>query len=145
MNKKNRNLTKKIRNNFWMKDWIRDALSDDFSPWDRDWENDYFNSELQEDEDNFYLKAELPGIDKDKIKIELKNNQLRIKAEKEEEKEVNNKKYHFSEISYGSFLRNFSLPNAVNSQNIKANYENGILIVTIPKSAESKVRQIRIE
>jgi HSP20 family protein len=100
---------------------------------------------LQEDKDNYYIRAELPGIKKDKIKIELENNQLRIHAVKEEEKDVENKKYHFSEISYGSFTRNFSLPNAVNSKHIKANYEDGVLNIIIPKSVESKAQQINIE
>lgn len=73
-----------------------------------------FRSELQEDQNNYYVKAELPGIPKEKIEVELVNNQLRIHAEKEEEKETINKKYHFSEISYGSFTRTINLPRTAN-------------------------------
>ncbi|WP_147411712.1 Hsp20/alpha crystallin family protein [endosymbiont GvMRE of Glomus versiforme] len=91
------------------------------------------------------LNAELPGVPKEKIDIELVNNQLRIHAEKEEEKETTNKKYHFSEISYGSFTRTYNLPRTVNSQSIKADYKEGVLTVTIPKSEENKGKKIRIE
>lgn len=103
-----------------------------------------FRSELQEDENNYYVKAELPGIPKEKIEVELVNNQLRIHAEKEEEKETTNKKYHFSEISYGSFTRTINLPRTANVQGIKADYQEGVLKITIPKSEESKGKKIEI-
>jgi len=86
----------------------------------------------------------LPGIPKEKIDIELANNQLRIHAEKEEEKESTDKKYHFSEISYGSFTRTYNLPRTVNNQDIKADYKEGVLKITIPKSEESKGKKIKI-
>nr|CAG8552302.1 8845_t:CDS:2 [Entrophospora candida] len=76
------------------------------------------------------ILPELPGIPKEKIDIELVNNQLRIHAEKEEEKETTNKKYHFSEISYGTFTRTYNLPRTVNSQSVKADYKEGLLTIT---------------
>jgi len=69
---------------------------------------------------------------------------LRIHAEKEEEKENNGKKYHYSEISYGSFTRTYNFPKTINSNDIKANYQNGVLKITIPKSEESKGKKIKI-
>jgi HSP20 family protein len=134
---KNSQLKKNLPRNIW------DSL---LSPFEEEiWETTPFRSELQEDQDNYYVKAELPGIPKDKIDIELINNQLRIHAEKEEEKETTNKKYHFSEISYGSFTRTYNLPRTVNSQGIKADYKEGVLTITVPKSEESKGKKIRIE
>src|SRR3954447_26312288 len=108
------------------------------------WEITPFRSELQEDQDNYHVKAELPGVPKEKIDIELVNNQLRIHAEKEEQKESDNKKYYFSEINYGSFTRTYNLPRTVNTQDIKANYDQGVLTITIPKSPESKGQKIKI-
>jgi HSP20 family protein len=69
---------------------------------------------------------------------------LRIHAEKEEKRENDNKRYHFSEISYGSFTRTYNLPKAVSSQEIKADYKEGLLSITIPKSEESKGKKIKI-
>jgi len=86
----------------------------------------------------------LPGIPKEKVEIEFVNNQLRIHAEKEEERENNGKKHHYSEISYGSFTRTYNFPKTINSNDIKADYQNGVLKITIPKSEESKGRKIKI-
>lgn len=133
------------RNNQLKRNWNRSIWDNFFSPFDEEiWETNPFRSELQEDDNNYYVKVELPGIPKEKIDIELVNNQLRIHAEKEEEKETTSKKYHFSEISYGSFTRTYNLPRTVNSQNIKADYKEGVLNITIPKSEESKGKKIKI-
>ena len=141
MNKDN----KLIRNNQLKRNWTRNIWENLLSPFEEEiWETAPFRSELQEDQDNYYVKAELPGVPKDKIEVELVNNQLRVRAEKEEEKETTNKKYHFSEISYGSFVRTYNLPKTVNSQDIKANYNHGVLTIAIPKSPESKGRKIEI-
>jgi len=141
----NRN-NKIIRNNQLKKNWTRNIWDSLLSPFDEEvWEITPFCSELQEDQNNYYVKAGLPGVPKEKIDIELVNNQLRIHAEKEEEKETTNKKYHFSEISYGSFTRTYNLPRTVNNQNIKADYKEGVLNIIVPKSEESKGRKIRIE
>jgi len=126
--------SKLIRKNQIKRNWPK-SLWDNFlsSPFDEEiWETIPFRSELQEDNDNYYVRAELPGLSKEKIDIELVNNQLRIHAEKEEEKEKNDRRYHFSEISYGSFTRTYNLPRTVNSKDIKADYREGT--IQIPKS-----------
>ncbi|CAG8440153.1 11517_t:CDS:2 [Ambispora leptoticha] len=128
-----------------VKKWAHEGEGKSAHVWIHEiWETTSFRSELQEDNNNYYVKAELPGISKEKIDIELVNNQLRIHAEKEEEKETINKKYHFSEISYGSFTRTYNLPRAVNSQGIRADYKEGMLVITVPKSEESKGKKIKI-
>jgi len=132
---------KLIRNNRLKRNLTRSIWDNFLSPLEEEiWETVPFRSELQEDQDNYYVKVELPGIPKEKIEVELINNQLRVRAEKEEERETANKKYHFSEINYGSFVRTYNLPKTVNNQEIKANYEHGLLTIVIPKSPESKGR-----
>jgi len=137
---------KVIKSNQLKRNWTRNIWDNLLSPFEEEsWEITPFRSELQEDQNNYYVKVELPGIPKEKIDIELVNNQLRIHAEKEEEKETTNKKYHFSEISYGPFTRTYNLPQTVNNQSIKADYKEGLLTITVPKSEESKGKKIRIE
>jgi len=106
-----------------------------------------FVSELWEDEDNYYVRAELPGMKKDRIRVDLgENNELRVDAEKSEERESKDKRYHFSEISYGSFSRVFPLSRKEDAKNIKVKYEEQSLSITVPKSKESKVqRTINVE
>lgn len=99
--------------------------------------------ELQEDKDKFIAKFEVPGIPKDKIKIELNDNILTVSGEREAEKKDN--KRHYTEFSYGSFTRSFSLPSQVESGKVSAVYENGILTVSVPKSEETKPKQIPIQ
>lgn len=142
------NNNKLIKNNQLKRNWpinFWDNWLTPFDFWGEDnWETKPFRSELQEDQNNYYVKAELAGVPKENIDIELVNNQLRIRAEKEEKKENTDKKYHFSEISYGSFTRTYNLPKTVNSQEIKADYKEGLLTIIIPKSEESKGKKIKI-
>ena len=141
----NKDIKQIQRNNQLKRNWPRSIWDNLLFPFDEEtWEINHFRSEFQEDQNNYYVKAELPGIPKEKVDIELVNNQLRIHAEKEEERETTDKKYHFSEISYGSFTRTYNLPKTVNNQDIKADYREGVLKVTIPKSEESKGKKIKI-
>ena len=101
-------------------------------------------SKMNEDQDNYYLEVDLPGIKKEAIKIEvIGDNILRIQGERKEEKA--DQQSHYSEVFYGSFSRDYPLPSVVKNQEIKAHYENGVLRVTIPKAGESKSRAILVE
>jgi len=100
-------------------------------------------SRLSEDKDNYYLAVDLPGVKKEEIKINIEDNVLKIYGERKDKKEDH--RQHYSEIFYGSFTSSFSLPSAVDSSKVKANYEDGVLNVTIPKSAESKTKEVKIE
>lgn len=100
-------------------------------------------SRLSEDKDNYYLAVDLPGVKKEEIKINIEDNVLKIYGERKDKKEDH--RQHYSEIFYGSFASSFSLPSAVDSSKVKANYEDGVLNVTIPKSAESKTKEVKIE
>ena len=101
--------------------------------------------DVSETENDLIIRAELPGIDPKDIDISLNNGYLTIKGEKKQEKEEKDENYHLVERSYGSFSRSVQLPGEVQSEKIKASFKNGVLIVKIPKSKESKKKEIRIE
>ncbi|MBN1253478.1 MAG: Hsp20/alpha crystallin family protein [Bacteroidales bacterium] len=95
-------------------------------------------------EDNFIVEVAVPGMKKEDFKIDLKDNNLTISSEKEENKEVTEGEYTRKEYSYQSFSRSFSLPNnIIDSDNISAKYENGELKITIPKKEEAKPKEPR--
>jgi HSP20 family protein len=103
------------------------------------------SSELTEDENNYYLTVELPGVDKENIKIEADEKNLKISGERKEERQKENARQHYSELIYGSFGREYRFREAIEEGKIKANYQNGILNLTIPKSGESKLQKIEIK
>ena len=92
----------------------------------------------------FMIKAELPGIKPDDIDISVSGNTMTIKGEKKTECETKEENYHRSECAYGSFYRSIRLPSNANTERVQADYENGVLEVTIPKVAESKSKKIEI-
>ena len=99
--------------------------------------------EITEDEKNYYYTLHVPGIKKEDIKIEIEDQTLRVSGERKEKKE--NLKKHYSEISYGFFSREFVLPTTIEKEEIKASEKNGEYVITVPKSTQSKARQIEIE
>ena len=103
------------------------------------------NCEFTETPTQFKMKFDLPGMNKDQIKIDLHENILSVSGERREEKKEEDKKRHFTEISYGSFLRSFTLPTAVDSEKVEAKYDNGQLNVTLTKVEPTKARQIVIK
>ena len=103
------------------------------------------SSELTEDENNYYLAVELPGVNKENIKIEADEKNLKISGERKEEKQKANARQHYSELSYGSFSREYQFREIINKDQIKAAYDNGILKLIIPKSTHSKLKQIEIK
>lgn len=101
--------------------------------------------DVAEHENNYVVNVELPGINKDNVKITMHENVLTIEGEKKAEKEEKGKNYHLVERSYGSFKRSFSLPKNVKSDAIEAEYINGVLSVSIPKAEEVKPKQIEVK
>lgn len=122
-----------------------------------DWSNrNYSNTNttlpavnIKEDEDGFEVEMSAPGLDKKDFKVELNNNVLTISSEKKTENETKEgEQFTRREFSYQSFSRSFTLPETVESEKIKAKYENGILKLNIPKKEEAKpkpVKQIEIK
>jgi len=101
--------------------------------------------DVSESENEYTIKADIPGMKKEDIKISLERNTMSISGERKEEVEEKNKNYVRREKSYGSFFRSFELPHAVDSKNIRATYSDGVLSINVPKSEESKPKEIKID
>jgi HSP20 family protein len=100
--------------------------------------------DVSEDKDNVVIKAEMPGMKKEDVRISVQDNVVTLKGEKKQEKEEKDKNYHRIERSYGSFCRSFQLPTVVKTDKIKASYKDGVLSVTLPKTEEVKPKEIPI-
>jgi HSP20 family protein len=100
--------------------------------------------DIYEKDGNIVLKAELPGVDPKDVDVRVENNLLTLKGERKFDNEVKRDNYHRVERSYGAFSRSFTLPNVVDTGNIKAEYRDGVLHMTLPKREEAKPRQIQI-
>jgi HSP20 family protein len=102
-------------------------------------------TDVAEDNDNYYLKDDLPGIKKDDVKISYTNGNLSISGERAQEKESKDKQYHRIERSYGKYYRSFRLPEKIKEDKINAEFKDGQLNVTIPKAEEVKPKEIAIK
>ena len=102
-------------------------------------------TDISENKDNFILKMDLPGVNKNDLKISYSDGQLNISGERKQEKEDKDSKYHRIERSYGQYFRSFSLPNKIKENEIDAEFKDGQLIVTVPKSEEAKPKQLDIK
>jgi HSP20 family protein len=100
--------------------------------------------DIYETDQNLVIKAELPGIDPKDVDIRVEDGTLYLKGERKHEKDVKEGNYHRVERSYGSFTRTFSLPNSVDVDNIKADYKDGVLSLTMAKREEAKPKSIKI-
>jgi HSP20 family protein len=100
--------------------------------------------DISETKDNVIIKAEMPGLNKEDVKISMQDNMLTLTGEKKQEKEEKETNYHRIERSYGAFSRSFSLPTSVKSDKIRATYKDGILSITLPKTEEVKPKEIPI-
>jgi HSP20 family protein len=97
-----------------------------------------------ENKDQLVLEAELPGMSRDDFDLSIENNVLTLKGERRFEKKDEGDNYHRIERAYGSFTRSFTLPATVTAENAKAEFNNGVLNVTLPKREETKARKIEI-
>jgi len=100
--------------------------------------------DIYEHEGNIVLKAEIPGIDAKDVDVRVENNTLTLRGERKADHEVKKESYHRVERSYGAFTRSFTLPNVVDTSNIKAEYKDGVLRVILPKREEAKPKSISI-
>ncbi len=101
-------------------------------------------AEIIESKDTFIVRAELPGVKKDAVKITLDNNLLTLSGEKRYEEEKAEKTFHLRETRYGKFERSFRLSEGIDRQNIKADYKDGVLEIALPKTKEALSREINI-
>jgi len=100
--------------------------------------------DIVEKEKEYEITAELPGLDENNIEVKFADGLLTIKGEKREEKEERKKDYYLSERSFGSFHRSFQVPEGIDSDKIAATFKNGVLTVTLPKSAEAQKKEKKI-
>jgi HSP20 family protein len=101
--------------------------------------------DLREEENQFVLEADMPGMKKEDMDIHLENGILTIQGERRFEAEARKDNYHRIERAYGKFIRSFTLPTRVKADAIAASYKDGILEVVIPKAEESKPKKIAIK
>src|SRR5438445_12472135 len=101
-------------------------------------------ADITEDEKEYLIKAELPDVKKEDVKVTVENGVLTISGERKFEKEEKKKKYHRVERAYGSFMRSFSLPDQADASKVKAEFKNGMLTVHLPKSEKAKPKQIEV-
>lgn len=101
--------------------------------------------DITENNEEFQIKAELPEVKKEDVKIRIEDGVLSISGERKQEKEEQNKKFHRVERSYGSFMRSFTLPTNIDETKIRADYKDGVLTLRIPKSAEAKPKAVEVK
>ncbi|HML95326.1 MAG TPA: Hsp20/alpha crystallin family protein [Thermodesulfobacteriota bacterium] len=101
--------------------------------------------DISENENAFVLKAELPGVKREDINIDIDNKTLTLKGEKKFEEKTEKENYVRVERRYGSFSRTFTLSDKVDTENVKAAYKDGVLEVTLPKKEEAKPKEIKVE
>ena len=101
--------------------------------------------DIAETEKEFIIKAEVPEVKKEEVKISVDNGILSIRGERKQEKEEKGKKFHRVERYYGSFTRSFTLPDNVDETKIEASFKDGMLNIQIPKSEKSKPKAIDVK
>jgi HSP20 family protein len=101
--------------------------------------------DIYENKDQVVIEAELPGMKPEDVNISIENNVLTIQGERKFEKQEESDNYHRIERRYGSFTRSFTLPPTVNPDEVKAEFDNGLLRVTLAKREEAKPRRIEIK
>ena len=99
---------------------------------------------ITQDDDNFYLRAEVPGIKPDELSISAVRNRVSLAGKREIQREHERVSYHRKERAEGSFNRTVTLPSEVDAERVDARYADGILTLTLPKAEETKPRQITV-
>jgi len=101
--------------------------------------------DIAETAEAFEIKAELPDLKKEDVKVTVEDGELRISGERKQEKEEKGRKFHRVERSYGSFLRSFTLPENVDESKLTAEYKDGLLNVRLPKTEKAKPKAIAVK
>lgn len=101
--------------------------------------------DITEDAKEYVIKAELPGVKKEDVKVTVENGRLSLYGERKMEKEEKEKKYHRIERSYGSFLRSFTLPEGASAEKVSAEFVDGVLRVRLPKNEAAVPRSVDVK
>jgi HSP20 family protein len=100
--------------------------------------------DIHETDDVLVIKAELPGVSKDDVSIDVHQNTLTLRGQRKHEAEVKDEQYHRVERSYGSFQRSFTLPSTIDYEKVQATFKDGVLELHLPRLESAKPRQIAI-
>jgi len=126
-----------------------DRFFEDFGRFPVDFEEDSVawapRIDVKETKDAYEVMADLPGLKKEDIEISLHENVLTLKGERKHEEKKEGENEYFVERNHGSFCRSFQIPSKVKTEEINANYKNGVLHLTLPKAEEAKPREIQIK
>jgi HSP20 family protein len=101
--------------------------------------------DISETDGEYQIKAEIPDVKKEDVKVTVEDGVLTIQGERKHEKEEKGKKYHRIERSYGSFVRTFSLPDVIDEEKVKAEFKDGVLNLHLPKSEKAKPKAIEVK
>lgn len=135
----------------WGLDRSIHRLFDDLLDFPKDWdlpirtEMGFPAVDISETPQQYDIRAEIPGMKKEDVKVSVNKNVLTISGEKKEEKKTEDKKYHRMESYYGSFQRSFVLPDGIKGDKVTADFKDGVLAVVVPKSEETKEKTIDIK
>ena len=100
--------------------------------------------DIEETDKNYMIRAELPGLDKDKVKVSVEDGVLMLSGERNLERKVDGKTYHRVERSHGTFSRSFTLPEDADAEKVNANYRDGLLEVSVTKREDAKPKAIEV-
>lgn len=101
--------------------------------------------DISETEEAYQIKAEIPDVKKEDVKITLEDGVLTIQGQRKQAQEQHNTKYHRIERSYGSFARTFSLPDVIEADQVKAEFKDGVVHLHLPKSEKAKPKAIEVK
>ncbi|HON55539.1 MAG TPA: Hsp20/alpha crystallin family protein [bacterium] len=139
---------------FLTRSLFNDDFFDDLFNWDFPIQRNFsrfFNTKvfpmlnIYEDENNYYISAELPGVEKKDLKISLVGDTLSIEGKREQKEDKKKKTYYRSERVYGEFKRSISLSESIDKNKIQAELKNGVLLITLAKAEEIKPKAIEIK
>jgi HSP20 family protein len=102
------------------------------------------SADITETDTAYLIKAEIPGVQKEDVKVTVQDGMLTMQGERKMEKEEKGKKFHCIERSYGSFVRSFRIPDDADENSVKAEFKDGMLNVTLTKSAKAKAKSIDV-
>ena len=102
------------------------------------------SADITETDAAYLIKAEIPGVQKEDVKVTVQDGMLTMQGERKMEKEEKGKKFHRIERSYGSFVRSFRIPDDADENSVKAEFKDGMLNVTLAKSAKAKAKSVNV-
>lgn len=100
--------------------------------------------DISETDTAYLIKGEIPGVNKDDVKVDIEDGMITLRGERKQEKEEKGRKFHRVERSYGCFARSFRMPDDVDESAVKAEFKDGMISITLPKSAQPRAKAIEV-